>query len=218
MGNPTRSTSQEMDETKDRLRGLMGRKDDIEAEMEGHRGRLLAENSTMNSPLVTLDGFPRDDIDVLAVRQARVRLIELRNDHKAVMSEIERALHQVIPSSSDSPRSLNRERQEGQGSGVDGTDVEGGEPFALVKSVDERGPAGKAGLKPDDLIVKFGSVLRSNNDGLKALAALVGTSEHKPIEVVVLRGEGNKERVTKTLVPQSGWGGRGMLGMHVVPL
>lgn len=34
----------------------------------------------MNSSLITLDGFPRDDIDVLAVRHARVRLIELRND------------------------------------------------------------------------------------------------------------------------------------------
>lgn len=38
------------------------------------------EGSTMHSPLVTLDGFPRNDIDVLAVRTARVRILELRND------------------------------------------------------------------------------------------------------------------------------------------
>lgn len=41
------------------------------------------------------------------------------------------------------------------------------------------------------------------------------SSQGREIDVVVLRGE---ERVGLRLVPRSGWGGRGMLGCHLLPI
>lgn len=71
------------------------------------------------------------------------------------------------------------------------------------------------------------------------MARVVGRSEGRGLGVVVLRvrreggtgdeegGEGggdgnrsghNEEVVNLTLVPKSGWGGRGLLGCHLLPL
>lgn len=79
----------------EQARTLTVRKESIEAEIEAQISILKANNSTLHSPLVNPDGFPRDDIDVFLVRGARVRLIELRNDLKAVMDAIAKALERV---------------------------------------------------------------------------------------------------------------------------
>jgi 26S proteasome non-ATPase regulatory subunit 9 len=77
------------------VRTLMSRKDAIEVELDSQVSILKANSSTLRSPLVDLDGFPRDDIDVYAVRGARVRIIELRNDLKSVLDEIGKVLEVV---------------------------------------------------------------------------------------------------------------------------
>ena len=66
----------------------MSRKDAIEAEMEAQLSILQSNAVTIDTPLVDSEGFPRADIDVWAVRHARVRIIELRNDLKALMDEM----------------------------------------------------------------------------------------------------------------------------------
>ena len=65
----------------------MARRDAIEAEMEAQLSILQSNSVNMDTPLVDHEGFPRDDIDIWAVRHARVRIIELRNDHKALMDK-----------------------------------------------------------------------------------------------------------------------------------
>lgn len=78
------------------VRALMARKEVIETELQTNAAILAANaNSTLNSPLLDRNGFPRDDIDVYAVRNARVRIIELRNDLKELMNEIGKALEGV---------------------------------------------------------------------------------------------------------------------------
>jgi 26S proteasome non-ATPase regulatory subunit 9 len=76
-------------------RTLITRKEAIEAELEGQLGILKANNSTLHSPLVDNEGFPRADLDIYAVRHARVRVIELRNDLSTVMDQIAKALETV---------------------------------------------------------------------------------------------------------------------------
>lgn len=49
----------------------------------------------MTESLVDPDGYPRNDIDVHQVRQARHQIICLQNDLKALMKEIEKGLHEV---------------------------------------------------------------------------------------------------------------------------
>ena len=76
-------------------RALMARKDVIEAELGAQAAILTANGTNMQEPLVDREGFPRADIDVWAVRHARVRVIELRNDLSALMGEIGKALESV---------------------------------------------------------------------------------------------------------------------------
>ena len=79
----------------EQARTLMAQKSNIEAELESHISILKANNVTMQSPLVNVEGFPRADIDIYAVRGARVRIIELRNDLKAVVDAIGKALEGI---------------------------------------------------------------------------------------------------------------------------
>ncbi|KAJ1925944.1 26S proteasome non-ATPase regulatory subunit 9 [Tieghemiomyces parasiticus] len=49
----------------------------------------------LTDPLVDREDFPRSDIDVSAIRLARVRIIELRNDLKNTVGDIEQCLYQL---------------------------------------------------------------------------------------------------------------------------
>src|ERR1700730_284446 len=91
------------DSPAERARTLMARKDAIEDEIEAQGSILKANNTDMRQPLVDREGFPRDDLDVWAVRHARVRIIELRNDLTALIDEIAGTLETVYPRSLPSP-------------------------------------------------------------------------------------------------------------------
>jgi 26S proteasome non-ATPase regulatory subunit 9 len=110
-------------------------------------------------------------------------------------------------------------------------------PFARVNTVAPGGPADAAGLKPGDEIRSFGYVNRNNHDGLKKVAECVQgnegvrsscqssrntwlTSAQNNIFIRVSRPDGATQRqeLRLTLVPRKDWGGRGMLGCHILPL
>lgn len=69
-----------------RAMNLMSRKEAAEADISAQFSVLCANESTMDTPLVDAEGFPRSDIDVWAVRHARVKIIELKNDLKLLGS------------------------------------------------------------------------------------------------------------------------------------
>jgi 26S proteasome regulatory subunit N4 len=83
------------DSPREIARALIARKEAIEAEMEAHMSVLKANSMTLNSPLVDNEGFPLSNVDIYAVRGARVRIIELRNDLKTVTDDIAKALEKV---------------------------------------------------------------------------------------------------------------------------
>lgn len=111
-------------------------------------------------------------------------------------------------------------------------------PFAKVNSVLSDSPAETAGLKAGDEIRNFGYVNHSNNEGLRRLADVVQGNEgvsacmqninaplltcwQRNVLIKVSRlsttGPG-REELRLTLTPRRDWGGRGMLGCHVLPL
>jgi hypothetical protein len=53
---------------------LMDEKDRIEAQIEHQLSVLRMNDSTMQSPLVDSEGFPRADIDIVSVRTVNVSL------------------------------------------------------------------------------------------------------------------------------------------------
>ena len=63
--------------------------------------------------------------------------------------------------------------------------------------------------------MKFGTIYAHNNAKLARLAEVVQSSQGRVIDVVILRQE---ERIGLKLTPRTGWGGRGSLGCHLLPL
>ncbi len=71
----------------------------------------------MDTPLLDPQGFPRADVDVVSVRQARVKIIELRNDYKLVMDRIGAALV-MLHQSTASPSAPERSSADASASGI----------------------------------------------------------------------------------------------------
>lgn len=123
---------------------LIARKENIEAEIEAQISVLKANSSTLQSPLVDQDGFPRADIDIYAVRGARVRIIELRNDLDAVMNAIAGALEGIYdPSLTDTNGETNPPADSRP------------KPFAKVNGVAPGSPAAEAVRMHPDCLVMF---------------------------------------------------------------
>lgn len=81
---------------KEEVMKLIEKKEQIERAINDC-GHILSANKNvgMNESLLDAEGFPRNDIDVYAVRQARCQIICLQNDLKSIMKEIERGLIDV---------------------------------------------------------------------------------------------------------------------------
>lgn len=199
---------------REHARALMSQKENIEAELDAQFSILKTNNIDMTTPLVDREGFPRADVDLYAIRHARKRINELRNDYKAVMSEIETALQAVYDPSTvaSSPTASGEVVQR-----TSSTDsAESLLAFARVDGVAPSSPAAEAGLRREDLILKFGSLARSSftANSLQPLADLVSVNENRELQVIISRSE---ETMSLKLIPRKGWGGRGMLGCHIVP-
>jgi hypothetical protein len=97
-------------------------------------------------------------------------------------------------------------------------------PFARIDAVAIDSPAKIAGLKVDDLIVRFGFIDITNHQNLSAIAGLVPeiASENGEIQIQVLRQQQQQQQqeeqqlVTVSLHPRP-WDGRGLIGCHIVP-
>ncbi|KAJ3996923.1 hypothetical protein F5050DRAFT_1799358 [Lentinula boryana] len=198
------------DSPAEQAKRLMDQKKNIETEIETHISILKANQSTMQSPLVDTDGFPRADIDIYAVRGARVRIIELRNDLKDVTAAIGKALEVIYDRSQSEQSEDTSDRTEGSSLSKEP------KPFARVDGVAPGSPAADAGLCREDLIVKFGQLISTSfaSESLAPIAELVGASENQSIGIKALR---KGQSVFLSLTPRKGWGGRGMLGCHIVP-
>lgn len=160
----------------------------------------------MASPLV-VDGFPRNDVDVVSVRLVRTNIIRLRNDHSLVLEMIEKQLEQRLVA--------------GLGAGMEALliadlpPVVAKVPFAAVREVAPGGPAAACGLQVGDRITVFdGDIDAGNHNKLAAVAARVQAKVGTPIPVEIVRFG---RLTTLSLVPASNWGGRGLLGCHLVP-
>ncbi|KAF8503213.1 hypothetical protein BU17DRAFT_58549 [Hysterangium stoloniferum] len=188
-------------------KNLISRKDAIQAELDSQYSILSANSSTLHTPLVDPQGFPRSDIDVYAVRHARVRIIELKNDMDAIINELGKALETVY-----NPQSGVTDTSAAQGSPGETT------AFAKVDGVAPSSPAAQAvsGLLREDFIVQFGSLTSSafSSRSLQPLADLVAAHENQTINIIVLRKE--TQRHSLQLIPRQGWGGRGLLGYAIV--
>ncbi|KAA6415853.1 MAG: hypothetical protein FRX48_00571 [Lasallia pustulata] len=204
------------------LLDLIAEKDRVEAELSALGSVLDSHGVNMNTTLTTFDGYPRDDLDIAQIRTTRARIIHLRNDYKGLMSRIEAGLHahhaeaqraSPLPAPISSQRTTTGATSNAADTGL----VEA--PFARVNSVVAGSPADDAGLRAGDRIRRFGSVDWINHEKLSKVAEIVQRNEGRSIIVKVVRIVGESpasQELQLTLVPRRNWGGRGMLGCHLL--
>ncbi|KAM0345255.1 hypothetical protein ACHAPU_006654 [Fusarium lateritium] len=198
---------------------LQRKKEDVEAELKALGGVLDSHGVDMNTSLLTSDGFPRADIDVAQIRTTRARIVRLRNDYKALMTRIEKFLHEHFASLDDNDASVPG-ADSLQPALPDSLATPLDPPFAKVNTVAVGSPAESAGLKAGDEIRNFGYVNRANHDNLRKVAECVQGNEGNTVFIKVSRPDGVAERqeLRLTLTPSKDWGGRGLLGCHILPL
>ncbi|KAF1809618.1 hypothetical protein P152DRAFT_461305 [Eremomyces bilateralis CBS 781.70] len=195
---------------------LMDRRDAVEAELKALSSVLQSHGVHMSTGLTTIDGFPRSDIDVAQIRTTRVRIIHLRNDYKELMGRIEKGLHAhhaAIRERGAQDASTTSGLSASSPAGISESSLEA--PFAKVNSVADGSPAHTAGLRAGDKITNFGIVDWTNHERLSKVAEVVQQNEGRPLVVKGIRGVSG---MTFTLTPRQNWGGRGMLGCHLVPI
>lgn len=201
----------------------------------------------MTTSLTTFDGFPRSDIDVAQIRTTRARIIRLKNDHKALMSKLEIAVQEAFAAgkapefaatSSAASRTPVVQTEIGAAASSSTTAIE--PPFARVNTVVSNSPADIAGMQVADKVTKFGTVNWTNHERLSRVAQVVQQNENvrwrsvgrktrcseadhlqRTILVKVLReGPANaaSQPLELHLTPRRDWGGRGLLGCHLLPV
>ncbi|KAL6465788.1 hypothetical protein MHYP_G00259210 [Metynnis hypsauchen] len=222
---------------------LIKKKDEIEEQIKAYYEVLEDQGDVgMHAPLVDVEGYPRADVDLFQIRTARHSISCLQNDHKAIMVEIEEALHRLHA------RERAKREQDQAEAQMERMEQEASlpAPFARVDAVTQGSPAYQAGslnslntvnipfcegpfrgwflsltlnnsdsgLHIGDEIIAFGSVNTSNFQNLQNIASVVQHSEGKSVSIAVVR---NGQKVNLSLTPQR-WSGRGLLGCNIVPL
>ncbi|XAO23939.1 hypothetical protein I312_102724 [Cryptococcus bacillisporus CA1280] len=199
---------------------LVQRKDAIQKEIDVLNDILSTHGATASTSLLDNEGYPRGDLDIYAIRHARSSLVRLQNDRRTVTDLLATALHDAfVPSSSSSEQQSNGSVSipSSQTNGYSARTRQTAWPeraVAKVNTVAVNSPASVAGLKAQDMIYSFAGIDHTSQGGLQAIGAAVAQSEGTPLPLLIMRGQ---ERLQLTLTPQSGWGGRGLLGCHILP-
>ncbi|NXC42445.1 PSMD9 ATPase, partial [Penelope pileata] len=190
---------------------LVRRKDEVEAQIRACYQILEDQKGVgMDGPLVDAEGFPRADIDLYQVRTARHNIACLQNDHKALMKEVEEALHQLHARDKE-----KHARDEAEARAEAMSHSQSLPPaFARVNAVTPESPASTSGLQVGDEIVEFGSVNVHNFKNMQNIATVVQHSEGRPLSVTVIR---NGKQVHMGVTPKR-WAGKGLLGCNIIPL
>lgn len=190
---------------------LLDLQQQVDADISRHMSILASNGVNMQTPLIDAQGFPLANKDLMAIRTAKQRINVLRNDSKALRDRIAKLLELAINGDSLPQSSASGSRSQSKPS------EDQSRAFAKVNSVADNSPAQSAGLQPDDQIIRFGSITADTSKGLGALAAPGVVVDGASIQLIVRR-QGASQLVNLTLVPRAGWGGRGLLGCHLVPL
>ncbi|GMH45623.1 hypothetical protein BSKO_13580 [Bryopsis sp. KO-2023] len=206
-----------MESLKKEMKGLLLERDAIEKEIQDRTAALTVPGGPgLEGNLIDKDGFPRQDIDIPAVRNHRHRIAVLTNDHKSLSEKIEKLLHSIHQQARDEGTvSANRDNETQPSTPSIAEDRL--PPFAVVDSVSQNSPAVAAGIEVGDQLCRFGSIIATGAQDSKTLSRLAQSlkdNEGKEVVTIFMR-RGVPQQMT--LVPKK-WGGPGLIGCHLRPL
>ncbi|KAI8988879.1 hypothetical protein BDB01DRAFT_833915 [Pilobolus umbonatus] len=200
-----------LEQKKQELQELIKKRDFIGNELSELQDVLKVAGVTMEESLTDKEGFPRSDIDIVSIRTTRRMIQRLRNDYKDLTNIIGTKLEELHALAKENPQPETHHTPTAAATITTDND----QPFAVVNAVAPGSPAESAGLRRNDQILKFGGVNIHNHRRLQGLNEVVSQNENRPVPVIVSRGN---TVLTLTLTPTFGWGGRGTLGCHILPL
>lgn len=185
------------------LNALNADKKKVETRIEELLDELKTMNVSRDDPLVTKDGFPRNDIDVNAARAARVELIRLENDFKSLDSQISVLVKEVF--------TLKRAQKSANSSQAsNATKPAELREICKIRTLVSGSCGSEAGLQADDRVLVF-------NDAKSIAqfpAELVKSQQtESPIKIIVYRPSTEEKLSFNVVVPV----GRS-LGCHFVPV
>lgn len=166
----------------------------------------------MNTPVLTFDGFPRSDIDVVQVRLIRTQINRLRNDHKEILDLIQMKLLDHFSKDNNN----NNNKINNKNNNIDDNNIESNIPFAIIDEVFENGPAFNSNLLKNDKLIKFGSINVTNHSNLQKISTLITNNINKPIKIKILRN--SSDLIDLELIPTSNWPGKGLLGCKITQI
>lgn len=191
-----------------KLSELMVLKTDIETQLEAYFSVLEQQGIGMDSALVTPDGYPRSDVDILQVTMIRKNVNMLKNDLNHLLQRSHVLLNQHFDNMNVK---LNQDARRNN----DDQAIQYTIPFAFISEVVPGSPSDKADIKVDDKLISIGSVHAANHSKLQNIQMVVMKNEDRPLPVLLLR-EG---QILKTsLTPSRNWNGRGLLGCRIQEL
>ncbi|KAL8441578.1 hypothetical protein Emed_007542 [Eimeria media] len=145
------------------------KREQLSQQMEALSSFLTADGMPgLRGPLVDEEGFPRADIDVYAVREARHRLAYLQTDYRNVQRRLEELLFRLhaesrTSSANETPQeaapidSRQEEKRADEVAPPPLLEAEG-PAFALVDVLQPQSPSSAAGLVCGDKILRLGSL------------------------------------------------------------
>lgn len=175
----------------------------IEQDLNKYTNILLEQNADMDTVLLTEDGFPRSDVDVLQITLARRNINMLRNDLSKVINQSHILLNGHFANNQTSQKvdSFNQKTSSGTDSII---------PFAIISEIIPGSPVERAGVKNNDRLILVGNVNASNHNKLQNLKTEIVKNENNRIPIKILRD--NSKFLTLTLIPSKNWDGNGILG------
>eukprot|EP01053_Blabericola_migrator_P010573 Blabericola_migrator_1__10572@NODE_5_length_29060_cov_171_088642_g4_i0_p17_GENE_NODE_5_length_29060_cov_171_088642_g4_i0NODE_5_length_29060_cov_171_088642_g4_i0_p17_ORF_typecomplete_len216_score27_92Nas2_N/PF18265_1/8_9e24GRASP55_65/PF04495_14/8_4e07PDZ_6/PF17820_1/0_00013PDZ_2/PF13180_6/0_0015Stk19/PF10494_9/0_21_NODE_5_length_29060_cov_171_088642_g4_i01859219239 len=149
------------------------------------------------------EGYPRADLDIIGIVNARHELACLNTDYNALMKQIESQLHDLHSTSRvhvprpETPSTLK--------------------PFGTVTNVAQNSPGFMAGFENGDLILRFGT-LDLNTAPLQTIFEQLPTMVRNKVnkEISLLTRRGDEMPSTRILQPRP-WDGPGLLGFRLEP-
>ncbi|CCK70611.1 Nas2p KNAG_0E03540 [Huiozyma naganishii CBS 8797] len=190
------------------LAELMELKRNVESELDKLYTTLHDQGIGMDTPLITPNGFPRADIDVLEVRLVRRNINMLKNDLNNLMERLHALLNAHF--SNDQNAAGGSQLRE------DAMDIDYTVPFALITEIAPNGPVHLAGINNGDKLISCGVIHAANHSRLKNLQNEVINNENKTLKIRILST--NQQIMDLQLTPTRNWNGRGLLGCRLQEL
>lgn len=181
----------------------------VESELVKFSQILESQNIDMDTQLVTEDGYPRDDIDILQIRLIRRNINMLKNDLSNIIEQSFQLLNSHF-------NDINQSRGSSLSNTDQNHDIEYKIPFAVIEEIDVNGPISSAGIQNGDKLISLGKIHAGNHMRLRSLTNEVIQNENKEVNVRILRHD--KDIIDLVLIPTKNWNGRGLLGCKLQEL